>query len=72
MIVKFKLNGCCTKKNEILSKFDTDGISSKVSFFEKLFEETKIRLHNNQNFLFVFMLMIAHSFNKLFNLIIKK
>ena len=72
MIVKFKLNGCCTKKNEILSKFDTDGISSKVSFFEKLFEETKIRLHNDQNFLFVFMLMIAHSFNKLFNLIIKK
>ena len=60
------------QKNEILSKFDIDGISSKVSFFDKLLEETKIRLHNNQNFLFVIFLMIVHSLNKLLNLIFKK
>ena len=72
MIVKYKLSGVCTKKNEILSKFDIDGISSKVSFFDKLLEETKIRLHNNQNFLFVIFLMIVHSLNKLLNLIFKK
>ncbi len=72
MIVKYKLNGVCTKRNEILSKFDTQGISSKVGFFEKLFEETKIRLHNNQNIFFVFFLMIAHTTNKFFNLFLKK
>ena len=72
MIVKHKLNGICTKKSEILAKFDLGGISSKIGFFNKLLEETKIRLHNKQNFLFVIILMVAHSFNKLFNLVIKK
>ena len=72
MIVKYKLNGVCTKRNEILSRFDTQGISSKVGFFERLFEETKIRLHNNQNIIFVFFLMIAHTTNKFFNLFLKR
>ena len=54
MIVKYNLNGSSTKKNEILSKFDTTGISSKIGFFERLFEETRIRLNNNQNIFFVF------------------
>ena len=72
MIVKFKLIGTCTKKSEILAKFDIDGISSKIGFFKKLLEETRIRLHNKQNFLFVIMLMIAQSLNKFLNLIIKK
>ena len=72
MIVKYKLNGTCTKRNEVLSKFDTKGISSKVGFFERLYEETRIRLNNNQNIFFVFFLMIAHTINKLFNLLIKK
>ena len=72
MIVKYKLNGTCTKRNEVLSKFDTKGISSKVGFFERLYEEAKIRLNNNQNIFFVFFLMIAHTINKLFNLLIKE
>lgn len=69
MIVKYKLNGTCTKKNEVISKFDTKGISSKIGFFERLFEETRIRLNNNQNIFFVFLLMIAHTINKLLNLL---
>ena len=72
MIVKYNLNGSSTKKNEILSKFDTTGISSKIGFFERLFEETRIRLNNNQNIFFVFLLMIAHTINKLLNLYKKK
>ena len=72
MIVKYKLNGTCTKRNEVLSKFDTKGISSKIGFFERLYEETRIRLNNNQNVFFVFFLMIAHTINKLFNFLIKK
>ena len=69
MIVKYKLHGTCTKKNELISKFDTRGISSKIGFFERLFEETRIRLNNNQNIFFVFLLMIAHTINKLLNLL---
>ena len=72
MIVKYKLNGTCTKRNEVLSKFDTKGISSKIGFFERLYEETRIRLNNNQNIFFVFFLTIAHTINKLFNFLIKK
>ena len=72
MIVKYKLNGSSTKKNEILSKFDTAGISSRIGFFERLFEETRIRLNNNQNIFFVFLLMLAHTINKLLNLYKKK
>jgi len=72
MIVKHKLNGTCTKKNEILSKFNMEGISSKVGFFERLFEESKIRINNKQNFFFVTFLFIIHTLNKLFNIIIKK
>ena len=68
MIVKHKLNGICTKKSEILAKFDLDGVSSRIGFFNKLLEETRIRLHNKQNFLFVTMLVLAHSLNKLLNL----
>ena len=72
MIVRHKLSGGCTKKNEIISKFDTGGISSKISFFERLFEEARIRLNNNQNIFFVFLLIIAHTINKFLNLIIKR
>ena len=72
MIVKYKLNGICTKKSEVLSKFDTTGISSKVSFFERLIEETRIRLNNNQNIFFVFLLMVAHTLNKFYNILLKK
>lgn len=72
IIVKYKLKGAFTKKKEVISKFDTGGISSKVGFFEKLIEETKIRLHNKQNIFFIIFLIIAHSLNKFFNLVIRK
>ena len=69
MIVKYKLKGTCTKKNEILAKFDIQGISSNISFFEKLYEESRIRLNNKQNFIFVIFLFIIHTINKIFNII---
>jgi len=72
MIVKYKLKGVSTKRSEILSKFDTRGISSRIGFFDRLFEETRIRLNNNQNIFFVFLLIIVHTINKLLNLFIKK
>ncbi len=72
MVKIFKFEGVCTKKNEILSKFSIEGISSRVSFFERLFEEAKIRLHNRQNLLFVIFLTGLHIINKFLNLIINK
>ena len=68
LIVTQKLNGMCTKKNEIISKFDTDGLSSKVGFITRIIEESKIRLNNKQNIFFVFFLIIIHSINKIINI----
>jgi glycosyltransferase involved in cell wall biosynthesis len=67
LIVKYKLKGMCTKKNEVTGIFSMQGISNKVSFYTKLKEETRIRLHNKQSFLFVMVLNILHSFNYIFN-----
>ena len=49
MIVKLKMKGNCTKKNEILGYFDTKGFSSRVKYIDYLNENTLIRLDNGQN-----------------------
>lgn len=69
LIVTHNLNGVCTKKNEIISKFDTGGLSSRVSFITRIIEESKIRLNNKQNIFFVFFLIIIHSINKIINIL---
>lgn len=71
MIVKHKLNGMCTKHNEITGIYSMQGIGHKVSFLTKLKEETGIRLHNKQNFIFVIVLIFLHSLNYIFNKIKK-
>jgi len=50
MIKKYKLVGLPTKRAEVFGKFNLYGISSRVSFFTKLLEESRIRINNNQNF----------------------
>ncbi len=72
MIKVHKLRGICTKKQEVLSKFDVGGISSRVNFFERLIEEMSIRLHNKQNIFFIILLFLIHIINKIINLIFKK
>jgi glycosyltransferase involved in cell wall biosynthesis len=52
--------GIPTKKNEVFGKFCMDGASSKVSFFEKNLEETRIRLNNNENFFKVLLVLILY------------
>ena len=44
------------------------GYSSKVSFIDHLVEETRIRVHNKQNYLLVYLIF----FNALFKHILKK
>ena len=58
MIVKYKLKGMATKKNEIFGKFRRGGISSRISFMDYLRETIKIRLDNGQNVLLVSTIFI--------------
>jgi len=58
MIVKYKLKGMATKKNEIFGKFRRGGISSKISFMDYLWETIRIRLDNGQNLLLVSVIFI--------------
>ena len=69
MIVKLKLIGISTKKEEILGKFRTGGISSKIKYLDFLKENNKIRLNNGQNSIFVYLifaLRMIRNINKFF------
>lgn len=58
MIVTKKMKGISTLKNELIGNFRLNGFSSKVIYIEHLFEETRIRLNNNQNRFFVLAIFI--------------
>ncbi len=63
MIVKNKMKGTSTKKDEIVGLFKSGtSYSSTFSFYEHLIEETKIRLDNKQNKFFVFLIYCVHFF----------
>jgi len=69
MIVKFKLKGIATKKNEVLGKFQSGGFSSKVNFLDHLKDLNKIRIDNGQNIYYVnliFFYKIIKNFKKIF------
>ena len=70
MIVKSKLIGVSSKKNEITGIFRRGGFSSTIHFRKLFAEELKIRLDNNQSILLVGMIAI-YKFFKHFNKIIK-
>ena len=58
MIVKDKLKGVGTKKNELFGVFRRGGFSSKINFFDHFLEEIKIRLDNGQNRILVLIIFI--------------
>ncbi len=58
MIVKDKLKGVGTKKNELFGVFRRGGFSSKINFFDHFLEEIRIRLDNGQNRILVLMIFI--------------
>ena len=47
-----------TKKNEVLGTFNMSGLSSRVTFYEKILEEVKIRLSNKEKIIQTFGVMI--------------
>ena len=65
MIVKKKLTGIGTNKNEIFGVFSKGGLSSRISFKEHLLECTKIRIDNNQNKFMVILTVILKLIKRL-------
>jgi glycosyltransferase involved in cell wall biosynthesis len=62
MIVKLKLIGIATKKEEQFGIFRRGGHSSRIDFKEHFFEEITIRLDNKQNKFLVFLIILYKFF----------
>jgi glycosyltransferase involved in cell wall biosynthesis len=58
MIIKEKLTGIGTKKNELLGIFRRGGFSSRIKFIDHFFEEIKIRIDNGQNKILILIIFI--------------
>ena len=72
LLIKSQMKGMSTKKNEIFGKFNVHGISSKLSFIKyTILDESKIRIKNKQNLLFVFCLGIVAIIYKVIRSLIK-
>tara|TARA_Y100000768_G_scaffold388707_2_gene386346 strand:+ start:3146 stop:3970 length:825 start_codon:yes stop_codon:yes gene_type:complete len=70
MIVKKKLKGLATKKNEITGDFRSGGFSSNLKFTDSLKEDFRIRRDNGQNIilvLFVFLYRFIKNIKKVKN-----
>jgi len=69
MIVKHKMYGKASKKNELFGIFNRGGFSSKISFKDHFKEEMQIRKDNNQSLILIQLLKLYKSirhFKKLF------
>ena len=64
MIVKYKMLGIASKKNESLGTFRPGGMSEKLPWIKILLIESKIRIKNNQNFIFVILLFLLNLLNR--------
>ena len=67
-IIKKKLKGISTKRNNIIGIMKSGGYSSKIGFLKHLQEEIKIRYNNKQNIIFI----IGIFCNAIIKFIIKK
>jgi glycosyltransferase involved in cell wall biosynthesis len=59
LIIKNKMSGMATNKNEIFGKFKSGGLSSRIRYFDFLKECNQIRLDNGQNFFIVNLIFLA-------------
>ena len=57
-LFKMKLNGAYTSKKDLIGRVAAGGYSSKLSFFDHLIEETKIRINNKQNIILILLIVI--------------
>ena len=58
MIVKLKMKGIGTKKEELFGVFRRGGYSSKVDFKKSFLEDLRIRRDNGQGFFILSIIMI--------------
>jgi len=58
LMIKHKLKGVSSKKDEIIGEMSAGGLSSKITYIAHLKEETKIRLKNKQNILLIFAIIV--------------
>lgn len=58
VLINQNMKGSYTKKKDLIGIFSSGGYSSDIGFLEQLIEETKIRIHNKQNVLFVSIIFI--------------
>ena len=56
MIVRYNMKGKATKKKEVIGNFMLGGYSQKITMFEHIIEEARIRIKNKQNIIYVFIL----------------
>lgn len=59
MLVRHRLKGLAGRPDQVLGHFDQTGYSSRMSYIEHLFEETRIRLNNGQSRWMVLLVFIA-------------
>jgi hypothetical protein len=59
MIVKHKMKGISSNKDELFGIFRAGGISSHIDFWTLFFEKNQIRIDNKQNKYLVLILIIA-------------
>ena len=68
MIVKYKMKGMATKKQEVIGTFKLGGYSQKLTMLEHIIEEAQIRIKNKQNIVYVYVLSflrLIRNFNQL-------
>ena len=56
MILKDKMIGAATNKNELIGKYEMGGFSQRLTMIEHIIQEGKIRIKNKQNILYVILL----------------
>ena len=56
-LFKMKLKGAYTSKKDLIGRVAAGGYSSKLSFFDHLIEETKIRINNKQNIILILLIV---------------
>lgn len=66
-LISKKYKGTVNKKKDLIGNVASGGFSSRISFFDHLIEETRIRLHNKQNIFIIFLIF----FNSLFKFFFK-
>ena len=64
MIVNHKMKGMATKSDEILGEFEKGGFSSKINYIDHLIDLNKIRIDNNQNKFFVYLIFFIKIIKK--------